>query len=135
MFGLVYWWVLVLALSPCYILVCVFWGWCIDGFGVFHASKIPMCLGLRLDWGWGLHRRTGLGPLVGCFTSCSGAMLLLWIFCVFFCLVFAVPLSILMVTLMYTYLKPVYYCHSEQTYKLIDLLTWLCYSINYKLHM
>ena len=42
-----------------------------------------MCLGPRLNWGWGWRRWTGLGPLVEYFTDRSRAVLLLWIFCVF----------------------------------------------------
>ena len=40
--------------------------------------------------GW--RRETGLSPPVKYFTGCSKVVLLLWIFYVFFCLVFAMPL-------------------------------------------
>ena len=42
-----------------------------------------MCLDPHLNWGWGWRRWAGLGPPVECFTDRSGAVLLLWIFCVF----------------------------------------------------
>ena len=42
-----------------------------------------MCLGPRLDWGWGWRRWAGLGPPVEYFADRSEAVLLLWIFYVF----------------------------------------------------
>ena len=43
-FSLIHCWVLILALSPCYILIYMFRRWCIDKLGVFHANQISMCL-------------------------------------------------------------------------------------------
>ena len=40
------------------------------------------CSASELGWGW--RRLAGLGPPVGYFAGRSGAVLLLWIFCVFF---------------------------------------------------
>ena len=42
-----------------------------------------MCLGLHLGWGWGWRHWAGLSPPVKYFADCSGAVLLLWVFCVF----------------------------------------------------
>ena len=58
--------------------------WCIYGLGVFHANQISMCLDPHLDWGWGWCCETGLSPPVKYFTDRSGAVLLLWIFYMFF---------------------------------------------------
>ena len=42
-----------------------------------------MCLDPRLGWGWGWRGWAGLGPPVEHFTDRTGAVLLLWIVCVF----------------------------------------------------
>ena len=47
--NLIYCWVLILALSPCYILIYMFRRWCIDKLGVFHANQISMCLDPHLN--------------------------------------------------------------------------------------
>ena len=51
-----------------------------------------MCLDPHLNLGRGWRREKGLSPPVKYFTDRSKEVLLLWIFYVFFCLVFAVPL-------------------------------------------
>ena len=43
-------WVLIFALSLFCILIYMFWRWCIDKLGVFHANQTPMCLDPRLNW-------------------------------------------------------------------------------------
>ena len=53
-------WVIVCALSPFYILIYMFWRWCIGGFGVFRSGGASVCLGPRLGWGWGW---CALGPV------------------------------------------------------------------------
>ena len=52
--------------------------------GVFHAYQISMCLDPHLNKGCGWRRKTGLSPPVKYFTDRSMAVLLLWIFHVFF---------------------------------------------------
>ena len=88
-FGFVCCWVLVFALSPFCVLVCVFWemmhGWvgglsCGPGICVSWSTS-----GLEV----GLARReTGISPPVKYFADLFGAVLLLWIVCVVcvFCL-------------------------------------------------
>ena len=55
-------------------------------------SLTQLCHGPDQNEGRGRCRETGLNPPVKCFTDLSKAVLLLWIFYVFFCLVFAMPL-------------------------------------------
>ena len=58
--------------------------WCIDGLGVFYAGRVSVCLGPRLNWGWGWRRGASSSPPVNYFTDRSRAVLLLWIFLCFF---------------------------------------------------
>ena len=51
-----------------------------------------MCLDPHLNQGQGWRRETGLSPPVKYFTDRSKAVLLVWIFYVFLCLVFAMLL-------------------------------------------
>ena len=51
-----------------------------------------MCPGPQQNYGQGWCLETGLSPPVKYLTGRFKAVLLLWIFCVFFCLVFAMPL-------------------------------------------
>ena len=51
-----------------------------------------MCPGPHQNLGRGWRRKTGLSPPVNYFTDRPKAVLLLWIFCVFFFFVFAIPL-------------------------------------------
>ena len=62
-----------------------------------------------------MHRKTGLSPPVKSFTGCSKAVLLLWIFYVFFCLVFALPLY-----------ASVYMCLVVTCWERADLLALVC---------
>ena len=54
---------------------------------VTSCRKCVRCMKWRL-----VRSETGLSPPEKYFTDRSKAVLLLWIFCVFFCFVFAVPL-------------------------------------------
>ena len=62
-----------------------------------------------------VHRQTGLSPPVKDFTDRSKAVLLLWIFYVFFCLVFAMPLY-----------ASVYMCLVVSCRERADLLALVC---------
>ena len=63
------------------------------GWGSFVRGKyLCVLIHIKIKGGVGA-RKTGLGhPREKYYTDHSGAVLLLWIFCLFFCLVFAVPL-------------------------------------------
>ena len=74
-----------------------------------------MCLGPRLDWGWGWRRWAGLGPPVECFTDRSRAVLLLWIFCVF---VLSCVCCVLCAS--------VYMCFKVTCWERADLLALVC---------
>ena len=65
--------------------------------------------------GRGWRRETGLIPPVKYFTDRSKAVLLLWIFYIFFCLVFAMPLC-----------ASVYMCLVVTCWKGADLLAPVC---------
>ena len=67
-------------------------GWCIDKLGVFHAGQISMCFDPHVSCRVGWRHEIDLSHPVRYFADRSKAVLLLWIFCVFFCLVFVVPL-------------------------------------------
>ena len=53
LFSFIYCWVLIFASSPCDTLIYMFWRWCIDKLGVFHANQISICLDPHLNLGWG----------------------------------------------------------------------------------
>ena len=74
-----------------------------------------MCLDPHLNLGGGWHRETGLNPPVKYFTDRSKAVLLLWIFLFFFCLVFAMPLCV-----------SVYMCLVVTCWEMADLLALIC---------
>ena len=42
----------------------LFWRWCIDKLGVFHANQTSMCLDPHLNSGWGWFCESGLSPPV-----------------------------------------------------------------------
>ena len=62
-----------------------------------------------------MHRKTGLSPPVKYFTDRSKAVLLMWIFMFFFCLVFAMPLY-----------ASVYMCLVVTSWERADLLALVC---------
>ena len=75
-----------------------------------------LCVLVRVRAGVKLVRRwAGLGPPVKYFTDRSRAVLLLWIICVFFCLVFAMPLY-----------ASVYMCHVVTCWEKAYLLALVC---------
>ena len=63
-FSFMYCWVLIFALSPFYILIYMFWRWCIDKLGVLHANQTSMCLDPNLNLGWGWRSESSLSPPV-----------------------------------------------------------------------
>ena len=82
-----------------------------------------MCLGPRLNWMGLVRRWAGLGLPVKYFTGRSKAVLLLWVLCVFFCLVFVVRLC-----------ASIYVCLVVTCLERADLLAlvctvklWVCY--------
>ena len=82
-FSFIYCWVLIFALSPCYILMLIFWEmmhWWVRGLSC-KLNIYVSCPFLNNGWVW--RRETGLSPPVEYFTDRSGAVLLLWIFYVF----------------------------------------------------
>ena len=74
-----------------------------------------MCLGPHQNQGCGWRCETGLSPPVKYFTDRSKAVRLLWIFYVFFCLVFAMPLC-----------ASVYMCFAVTCWERAVLLALVC---------
>ena len=84
-------------------------------FVVFITFRL--CPGPNQNKGRGWRRETGLSPPVKYFTERSTAVLLLWIFYVFFCLVFVMHLC-----------ASVYLCLVVTCWEMADL-TWLSFVV------
>ena len=64
-------------------------GWCVGGLGSFlWAIYMYLCVLIHIWFG------VGFGGFIKIFTDHSGVALLLWIFYVFFCRVFVMPLRL-----------------------------------------